>query len=276
MNNMFGLNDGFSALKESFCDLEIKQIRVNQHQARKVFDEEEIRSLAASIEKIGIQSPVIVRMDGFDFELIAGERRLRAFKLLGRTTIPAFVSAGDSEEISLAENLQRTDLNVTELAFAFDSMSKRRGMTHEDIGKIAGLSGSAVTRIIGVLGLPTVILDEYPAYVEIVSRSVMIELQDVRDEKDRLALWELAKTGTLTREEIRSKVKQVRQEKAAANGGKKPEVTVNDVKKLARTINSIKANVLALDGQRDLITKEHLDTLVDLRARIDDLIAGKT
>jgi ParB family chromosome partitioning protein len=273
-NDTFGLSADFPELTE----IPLADILDNPHQPRKHFDEAAIAELSHSIATRGLLQPILVRKHETErgkYFLVAGERRLRACRLLdGKKTIFAIVTARENPEVlSVVENLQRSDLIATEMASAFDSLVKR-GETLENVGKIAGLSASAVSRFIGILGLPSKILDEYPGYAESVSRSLLLELQDVKGEENRIELWELAKHGQLSREEIRSRAKRAKQEKSAAENDGKAEVTLHDMKKLQRTLNLIKTNVMALDGYREHLGSEHMDALLDLRKRIDVLLGA--
>lgn len=271
-----GLNEVFgkSADFPNIAEIDVADILENPHQARKFFDEDSIADLARTIEAHGLQQPIIVRKhDGKDrkFALVAGERRLRAHRLLGRKTIFAIVSAKDNPEIlSLLENVQRQDLNAVELASGFAALADK-GESHEYIGQIAGLKPSAVSRILGILKLHADIIREYPQFSAIVSRSTLTELTDIRNEDTQRLLWERAKEGKLTREEIRNRVKLERKMEQAGQGTP-PSATGHDMKHLMRTLTSIKANVLALDEHRNRLASEHREMLRDLRTRIDSLL----
>lgn len=144
-------------------EISIDQIRSNRFQPRKNFSKEAIEELSSSIRKNGVIQPIAVRKDGEEFELIAGERRLRACRNLGYETIPAvLVDVNESKllELALVENLQREDLNPIEESHAFQIMVDRKGMTHEEIGKIIGKHRSYVSNAIRLLDLPDKIQDE--------------------------------------------------------------------------------------------------------------------
>jgi ParB family chromosome partitioning protein len=272
-----GLNEVFgkSADFPNIAEIDVADILENPHQARKYFDEDSIADLARTIEAHGLQQPIIVRKhEGEDrkFALVAGERRLRAHRLLGRKTIFAIVSAKDNPEIlSLLENVQRQDLNAVELASGFAALAEK-GESHENIGQIAGLKPSAVSRILGILKLHSDIIKEYPQFSEVVSRSTLTELTDIRNEDTQRLLWERAKEGKLTREEIRNRVKLERKMEQAGQGTPSSAATGHDMKHLMRTLTSIKANVLALDEHRNRLASEHREMLRDLRTRIDALL----
>jgi ParB family transcriptional regulator, chromosome partitioning protein len=126
-------------------------------QPRTEFPERELGELAESVKEVGILQPLIVRRAGDGYELIAGERRLRAARLAGIESIPALVrDAGDAAalEIALAENVAREDLNVIEEALAYAALADEFGITHERIGELVGRSRVAVTNVLRLLDLP--------------------------------------------------------------------------------------------------------------------------
>lgn len=129
----------------------------NPSQPRKNFAEEELRELAQSIEQNGLVQPVVVRQKADRYELVAGERRFRAFKLLGKTEIPAVVVEADDEtaaKYSLIENLQREDLNPYEEAAAYRSLLDDYNLTQDEVAAQVGKSRSAVANSVRLLDLP--------------------------------------------------------------------------------------------------------------------------
>ena len=139
-------------------DLAMDLIDDNPHQTRMEFDEQFLQELASSIKVQGVIQPVVVR-PGTEgrYVLILGERRLRASKLAGKTTIPAMVrrvSEQQAAEMTLVENLQREDLDCLEQAEAFHSLSQEFGLTQEEIGKRVGASRETVSNYLRLLKLP--------------------------------------------------------------------------------------------------------------------------
>ncbi|MBD3393912.1 MAG: ParB/RepB/Spo0J family partition protein [Chitinivibrionales bacterium] len=130
----------------------------NPFQPRSDFDEEELRSLADSIQTQGLLQPVIARRSGRGYQVVSGERRLRALKLLGETEIPCIVkeTVSDREmlEIALVENIQREDLNEIEKARGYDRLLEECGLSHEQLSTRLGKSRSAVTNTLRLLKLP--------------------------------------------------------------------------------------------------------------------------
>lgn len=138
-------------------ELLIKNIAANPYQPRCNFDEEKLQELAASIKEFGIVQPVVVRKKGRNYELVAGERRLRAATLAGLTKVPAIVKDYDDAkmmEIALIENIQRHDLNPIEEAQGLRRLMQEFKLTQEQTAEKVGRSRSAVTNILRLLNLP--------------------------------------------------------------------------------------------------------------------------
>lgn len=138
-------------------ELLIKNISANPYQPRCNFDEEKLQELAASIKEFGIVQPVVVRKKGRSYELVAGERRLRAAGLAGLTKVPAIVKDYDDAkmmEIALIENIQRHDLNPIEEAQGLRRLMQEFKLTQEQTAEKVGRSRSAVTNILRLLNLP--------------------------------------------------------------------------------------------------------------------------
>jgi len=154
---------GMTADGDQIVRLRIDQIEDNPHQTRKEFSEEALEELADSIRVQGVLQPIVVRpghdLPGSDgrFVLILGERRLRASKLAGNTTIPVIVkrvSEQQAAEMTLVENLQRQDLDCLEQAAAFANLSIQFKLTQEEIGKRVGVSREQVSNYLRLLKLP--------------------------------------------------------------------------------------------------------------------------
>ncbi|MCD8529167.1 MAG: ParB/RepB/Spo0J family partition protein [Chitinophagales bacterium] len=142
----------------SVVKIPLQQIEVNPFQPRVEFNEEALQDLAESIKVHGVVQPITVRkLDDKKFQLIAGERRLRASKLAGLNDIPAYVrTANDQEslEIALIENIQREDLNALEIALNYQRLLDECNLTHEDLSQRLGKSRTAVTNYLRLLKLP--------------------------------------------------------------------------------------------------------------------------
>jgi ParB family chromosome partitioning protein len=160
-----GLGRGLSALIATgesvgglkFEELPTTAIRPNTRQPRRSFPEAGIRELAASIREVGILQPLVVRSTSEGFELIAGERRLRAAKEAGLDRVPVLIrQAGENEsmELALVENLQREDLNPLETAAAYQALIDGFGLSKEELANRLGKSRAAVTNTLRLAQLP--------------------------------------------------------------------------------------------------------------------------
>jgi ParB family transcriptional regulator, chromosome partitioning protein len=140
------------------CEIPLDQIDPNPFQTRSHVAEDQLAELAASITANGVVQPVLVRpQQGGRFQLIAGERRWRASRLAGKTTIPAIlrqVSDEQAMEITIVENLQRADLNPMEQARAFDCLSREFHMTQEQMAQRTGKDRASVSNFLRLLKLP--------------------------------------------------------------------------------------------------------------------------
>lgn len=144
--------------KEEIVDLPLDELRPNPYQPRRLFKDEAIQELASSIKEHGVFQPVIVKKSIKGYEIIAGERRVRASKIAGLEKIPAIIRNFTDEEmmeISLLENLQRENLNVLEEALAYRTMIDKLGLTQEELSVRVGKSRSHITNILGILRLPS-------------------------------------------------------------------------------------------------------------------------
>lgn len=148
--------------KEEIIEVDIKDLRPNPYQPRKVFNEEALTDLASSIKEHGVFQPIIIKKSIKGYEIIAGERRVRASKLAGLNKIPAIVRNLNDEqmmEIALLENLQRENLSAIEEAKAYKSMIDSLHITQEQLSSKVGKSRSHVTNILGLLRLPSEVQD---------------------------------------------------------------------------------------------------------------------
>lgn len=143
-------------------DIPLSQITADPDQPRRRFDQDGLEELAESIKTHGVIQPVIVIAKDNAYQLVAGERRWRASKLAGLKTIPALVRTLDSQnklEVSLIENLQRTDLSAVETATAYLKLRDQFNLTLEEIGKRVNKSGVAISNTMRLLKLPKIALE---------------------------------------------------------------------------------------------------------------------
>lgn len=178
MNNTQGLGRGLSSLippkidkevvsedskvfplEERVVNMPIAKVKANEYQPRTTFDHDGIEELVNSIKEHGILQPIIlVKSDDGNYEVVAGERRLRASQILELETIPAIVRDIKEQqklELALVENIQRRDLNAIEEAVAYQRLIDEFSLTQEDVAKRVGKSRSAVTNTLRLLALPS-------------------------------------------------------------------------------------------------------------------------
>ena len=156
--NSFESNILESASVDDIQQINLSEIRSNPYQPRKTFNQEALQELAESIKTYGVFQPIIVKKSIKGYDLVAGERRVKASRLAGMETIPAIVKDFSDEmmrEIALLENLQRENLTAIELAWAYKSIIDSLHITQEELAAKIGKSRSNVTNTLGLLRLPT-------------------------------------------------------------------------------------------------------------------------
>ena len=144
----------------NFNDIDINLIRLNPNQPRTNFNQKDISDLASSIKELGLIQPITVKEDHDSYELISGERRLRAFKQLSIKTIPAYVrNANDqtSLEMALVENIQRKDLDPIEIAISYSRLIDELNLSQDEMSKRVGKDRSTISNYIRLLKLDPII-----------------------------------------------------------------------------------------------------------------------
>ena len=167
MTKRGGLGRGLSALIPTapeeapapggLLEVPVDAVQPNKRQPRTVFEDEALDALASSIQEVGVLQPVVVRRSGSGYELIAGERRLRAAKKAGLATIPVVIRESDDTESlreALIENIHREDLNPVELGEAFRELLEELGLKQETLAERLGMSRSHIANTIRLLQLP--------------------------------------------------------------------------------------------------------------------------
>lgn len=159
-----GLGSGLDFLyNENAEDVQVKktlrvsELEPNRDQPRKQFSEESISALADSIQQYGMLQPILVRPMGLNYQIVAGERRWRAARMLGLDEVPVIIRELSDEEtmaVALIENLQRENLNPIEEASGYVSLIENYGMTQEEVSKQVGKSRSAIANAMRLLQLP--------------------------------------------------------------------------------------------------------------------------
>jgi len=204
---------GTSQNLPKIVEIDLPKIRPNPDQPRKTFKEEGIRELASSIEQHGLIQPITVMRDeaGDGYILVTGERRYRAHQLLNKETIFSIIlTSGNTDELSLIENVQREDLNPIEEAEALAKLMERYSYTQEQLGKVIGKAQNTISTLLRLNTLPAQIKHEYPTS-DMVSKSILVEIARHEDPVEQLALWEQAKAGGITVRTTRT-VKKLKRE----------------------------------------------------------------
>ncbi len=149
-------DEGAEQLMGNILEISIEDIYPNATQPRTYFDEKALNDLAQSIKTLGVIQPITLRKDGEKFEIISGERRYRASKLAGLTTIPAYIRLVNDQELlemALVENIQREDLDAIEVALTYQRLLDEIGLTQENLSNRLGKDRSTITNSIRLLRL---------------------------------------------------------------------------------------------------------------------------
>ncbi len=202
--------------------LPIGLIKPNPLQPRIIFEDDKLEELAQSIRANGIIQPLIVRKHGDGYELIAGERRLRAAKKAMLETVPVVVQdlADDRLlEVALIENIQREDLNAIELAMAYDRLNRELGLNHEEIGRRTGKDRSSIANTIRLLRLPQPV--QQMIAENRLSMGQARALLGLPDETSQIALAEKAVAQGLSARQVEALVRQAVEPGAPGSKGSK-------------------------------------------------------
>lgn len=160
--------EGASAFKREVSSIPISKIKTNPYQPRKFFSENAIKELARSIREVGLLQPITLRSTASGYELVAGERRLRACKMLGMKEISAIVVPNmrecEAALLAMIENLQREDLHFLEEAECYQSLMRQHGLTQEELGRRLSKSQSCIANKVRLLRLPRSIKEKIISY----------------------------------------------------------------------------------------------------------------
>lgn len=268
------------AVPEKPTSLALDQILANPTQPRTVFDPEKIEELAQSIRANGIIQPLIVRKLGDKYELIAGERRLRAARVAALESVPVVVQELAEDrvlEVALIENIQREDLNAMELAFAYDRLNRELGLSHDEIGRRTGKDRSSIANTIRLLKLP-------PPVQQLLSENRLSmgqarALLGLPDETSQIALAEKAVAQGLSARQVEGLVRQhiepSKSSKGKKDSGQPPQQDPNmraaaaDLERILAT----RVRIIEQDDQRGRIEIEYYSQ-EDLM-RIYEIMAGQ-
>jgi ParB family chromosome partitioning protein len=200
---------------EANMDISVDSIEANPFQPRTTFDEQSLEELAASIRKLGIVQPLTVREVGNSrYQLIAGERRLRAARLAGLTHVPAYVRTADDQamlELALVENIQREDLDAVEVAISFQRLIEECKLTQEQLSDRVGKQRSTVSNYLRLLKLPAEI------QLGIRNKHLMMgharTLVNIEDPKQQISVYYKIVDGDLSVRQAEELVRHLQSEK---------------------------------------------------------------
>lgn len=234
----------FRSAKSKYTQLPLDKIAPNPDQPRRIFDEEALQSLAASIQENGLLQPITVQKDaGGGYRLIAGERRLRAAKLAGLALIPAIITEADGEDsavLAITENLQRKDLKIFEEAYALYKLLKKWGITQEQAARRLGMSQSALANKLRLLKLTR---DEQALVTQsdLTERHARVLLRLPEGEERLAFLHEMIekKLTVQAAEELAEKYLKTQEKKPA----RKPRRTPKDVRLFVNTFDKAVASM---------------------------------
>lgn len=217
------VSDTFNdAVVGSIIEISLENIQVNPYQPRTYFDEESLRELASSIKELGVIQPITVRKIGDSFQLVSGERRFRASKLIGNKSIPAYIrTANDQEmlEMALVENIQRKNLDPIEVALSYQRLIDEIQLTQEELSVRVGKKRSTVTNYLRLLKLdPILQTGMRDGFISMGHGRALI---NVKSSENQLAIYEKILREKLSVRQTEELVKSLKIEATGPNEIKK-------------------------------------------------------
>jgi ParB family chromosome partitioning protein len=217
------VSDTFNdAVVGSIIEISLENIQVNPYQPRTYFDEESLSELASSIKELGVIQPITVRKIGDSFQLVSGERRFRASKLIGNKSIPAYIrTANDQEmlEMALVENIQRKNLDPIEVALSYQRLIDEIQLTQEELSVRVGKKRSTVTNYLRLLKLdPILQTGMRDGFISMGHGRALI---NVKSSEDQLAIYEKILREKLSVRQTEELVKSLKVEATVPNEIKK-------------------------------------------------------
>lgn len=216
--------DTYSEVKASVNEIEISKIVANPFQPRTTFDEEALNELAASIKEIGIIQPITLRkIDEGQYQIIAGERRFRASKIAGLTTIPAYIRTANDEgmlEMALVENIQREDLDAIEIALSYQRLIDECKLTQEVLSDRVGKKRSTVTNYLRLLKLPAKI--QKGIVEKAISMGHARALVNIKDSDMQLMIYDETLKSDFSVRRVEEIVRNYSEDNSSFKTGEKP------------------------------------------------------
>ncbi|MBP9030254.1 MAG: ParB/RepB/Spo0J family partition protein [Bacteroidales bacterium] len=238
-------------VSELVNEIEVDKIDVNPYQPRTQFDEEALKELADSISKLGVIQPLTVRAVDGRFQLISGERRLRAAKLAGLKTIPVFIRTADDQgmlEMALVENIQREDLNAIEVAISYQRLIEECNLTQETLSERVGKKRATISNYLRLLKLPAEI--QLGISQNLISMGHARALITIEDPKIQLDIYHQTINEGLSVRKVEELVRMANEPQI--DNPSKPKETKG------------KANL----GEQEIVLKDHLTNRLGLRADV--------
>ena len=206
----------------NIVEIELGHIQVNPYQPRTYFNEEALRELASSIRELGVIQPITVRKVGNTFQLVSGERRFRASKLVGKSTIPAYIRiANDQEmlEMALVENIQRKNLDPIEVALSYQRLIEEIQLTQEELSTRVGKKRSTVTNYLRLLKLdPILQTGMRDGFISMGHGRALINIEN---SDDQLAIYERILREQLSVRQTEKLVKILKEGSSSMSSSKK-------------------------------------------------------
>ena len=236
----------------SIIEIELNSIEVNPFQPRSYFDEESLVELANSIKELGVIQPITVRkMAANQFQLVSGERRFRASKLIGNTTIPAYIRiANDQEmlEMALVENIQRKNLDPIEVALSYQRLIDEIKLTQEELSTRVGKKRSTVTNYLRLLKLdPILQTGMRDGFISMGHGRAMINIENT---EDQLAIYERILREELSVRQTEDLVKNLKSGPVSKSKTKQiPDFIKNNINPLSEFFGQKIAVVMSANGK---------------------------
>lgn len=259
--------------------LRISEIEPNRKQPRQYFDEAAITELADSIRQHGLIQPIVVRPMEEGYQIVAGERRWRACRMLGMSEVPVVIKEFSDEEtaqIALIENIQRQDLNPVEEAAAYRALMDEYGMTQEALSKAVGKSRSAIANSVRLLNLPDEIVEMLKKGK--LSAGQAKAIASANSEEDMLEIAKLAADGKITVRGIEKLAaeksdKEIKEEKPSLPKTAEERSSLSYVTEMQISLEDHlqkKVKITSKDGEKGTLTIDFYskDELTDLADRL--------
>lgn len=254
--------------RREVVEVAVEKVRPNPRQPRAHFAPEELAELVSSIKEHGVLQPLTVTRAGDGYELVAGERRLRASKLAGLKTVPAIVRDASEQqklEWAIIENTQRADLNPVEEALGYKALTEEFGLTQDEVARKVGKSRSAVANMLRLLELPEEML--FAIRDGRITKSHARTLLAEPDDAKRRALYQSMLSGGVSVREAEARVAHAAGAKRAPSGGGAKDPNIAAHERRLREILGTKVSIQEKGGKGkvtiEFYSKEELIGLLD-------------